>query len=162
MKLNDAVWGAVLLLLAAAVLVHVQSFGTIPGQKYGPAIFPGLVACGIAICAALLIFDGLKARTEHGGARAVGDACAVDAFAPAPPGLRARDRRQRVLHRRSSRSSDSSRPASSICRRCSRCSGCARAWIVPLAVLLTLAIHTAFYKLLKVPLPWGILQGFIW
>ena len=44
MKLNDAVWGALLLLLAAAVLVHVQSFGTIPGQQYGPAIFPGLVA----------------------------------------------------------------------------------------------------------------------
>ena len=65
-KLNDAVWGAMLLLLAAAVLVHVQAFGTIPGQKYGPAIFPGLVACGIAICAALLIFNGLKARTEHG------------------------------------------------------------------------------------------------
>ncbi len=35
-------------------------------------------------------------------------------------------------------------------------------WIVPLAVVLTLVIHTAFYKLLKVPLPWGLLQGFIW
>jgi putative tricarboxylic transport membrane protein len=35
-------------------------------------------------------------------------------------------------------------------------------WIFPLALLLTLAIHTAFYKLLKVPLPWGLLQGFIW
>ena len=35
-------------------------------------------------------------------------------------------------------------------------------WILPLAILLTLAIHTAFYKLLKVPLPWGVLQGFIW
>ena len=36
------------------------------------------------------------------------------------------------------------------------------AWILPLAVVLTLAIHTAFYKLLKVPLPWGLLKGFIW
>ena len=35
-------------------------------------------------------------------------------------------------------------------------------WILPLAVVLTLAIHTAFYKLLRVPLPWGVLQGFIW
>ena len=41
MKLNDAVWGALLLLLAATILVHVQSFGKIPGQQYGPAIFPG-------------------------------------------------------------------------------------------------------------------------
>ena len=35
-------------------------------------------------------------------------------------------------------------------------------WILPIALLLTLAIHTAFYKMLKVPLPWGLLQGFIW
>ncbi len=35
-------------------------------------------------------------------------------------------------------------------------------WTLPLAVVLTLAIHTAFYKFLRVPLPWGVLQGFIW
>ena len=69
MKLNDAVWGALLLLLAAAVLVHVQRFGTIPGQQYGPAIFPGLVAVGLAICGVLLVFGGLGART-HGRERA--------------------------------------------------------------------------------------------
>ncbi len=40
--------------------------------------------------------------------------------------------------------------------------GVRRGWILPLAILLTLAIHTAFYKLLKVPLPWGVLKGFIW
>jgi len=160
-KLNDAVWGAVLLLLAAAVLVHVQSFGTIPGQKYGPAIFPGLVACGIAVCAALLIFDGLKARTEHGTrepwvtlapwtrshrhllafALAIGVnvfyIVAVQKLGFIPTGVIYLSALFAVF-------------------------GVPRAWIVPLAVLLTLAIHTAFYKLLKVPLPWGILQGFIW
>jgi len=35
-------------------------------------------------------------------------------------------------------------------------------WIVPLAVAMTLGIHYAFYKLLKVPLPWGLLQGVAW
>ena len=162
MKLNDAVWGALLLLLATAVLVHVQSFGTIPGQKYGPAIFPGLVACGIAICAVLLIFNGLTARTEDGGR---------EGWMTLAPWTRSRrhvfafaldDRRQRFLHPRSSTGSGSFRRASSTSRRCSRCSACAAAWIFPLALLLTLAIHTAFYKLLKVPLPWGLLQGFIW
>ena len=44
MKLNDAVWGALLLLLSAALLVHVQSFPTIPGQQVGPALFPGIIA----------------------------------------------------------------------------------------------------------------------
>ena len=33
---------------------------------------------------------------------------------------------------------------------------------VPLALAVTLVIHYAFYKLLKVPLPWGVLQGIAW
>ena len=47
MKLNDAVWGALFILLSAALLVHVQSFPTIPGQKVGPALFPGIIAVGL-------------------------------------------------------------------------------------------------------------------
>ena len=34
--------------------------------------------------------------------------------------------------------------------------------ILPLALLLTLAIHYCFYKLLRVPLPWGVLQSIAW
>ncbi len=161
MKLNDAVWGALLLLLAAAVLVHVQSFGTIPGQKYGPAIFPGLVACGIAICAVLLIWNGLAARTAEGQrerwltlapwtrsrrhafafALTIGVnvfyILAVDRLGFIPTGVIYLSALFAVF-------------------------GVRAAWILPVAILLTLSIHTAFYKLLKVPLPWGLLQGFIW
>jgi putative tricarboxylic transport membrane protein len=36
------------------------------------------------------------------------------------------------------------------------------AWIVPVAAVSTLVVHTAFYKLLKVPLPWGLLSGWVW
>ena len=161
MKLNDAVWGALLLLLAAAVLVHVQAFGTIPGQKYGPAIFPGLVACGVAICAVLLIWNGLAARTADGQrerwltlapwtrsrrhvlafALTIGVNVfyifAVDKLGFIPTG---------VIYLSALFAVFGVRPA----------------WILPVAILLTLSIHTAFYKLLKVPLPWGLLQGFIW
>ena len=69
MKLNDAIWGALLLLLSVALLVHIQSFPKIPGQQYGPASFPGVIAVGLAVCAALLIIKGLAART-HGHERA--------------------------------------------------------------------------------------------
>jgi putative tricarboxylic transport membrane protein len=30
------------------------------------------------------------------------------------------------------------------------------------ALATTLAFHWAFYKLLRVPLPWGVLQGIAW
>jgi putative tricarboxylic transport membrane protein len=160
-KVNDAVWGALLLLLAAAVLVHVQSFRTIPGQQYGPAIFPGLVACGLAICAALLIYNGLAASTRHGGQEwwvtlapwtrsrrhifafvltigvNVFYILLVDWLGFIPTGVIYLSVLFAVF-------------------------GVRAAWILPIAVVLTLAIHTAFYKLLKVPLPWGLLKGFIW
>jgi len=160
-KLNDAVWGALLLLLAATILVHVQSFRTIPGQQYGPAIFPGLVACGLAICAALLIYDGLAAMARHGGQERwvtlapwtrsrrhvlallltvgvnVFYILLVDWLGFIPTG---------VIYLSVLFAAFGVRPA----------------WILPIALLLTLAIHTAFYKLLKVPLPWGLLKDFIW
>ena len=30
------------------------------------------------------------------------------------------------------------------------------------AIIVTLVIHYVYYKLLKVPLPWGILERFAW
>jgi putative tricarboxylic transport membrane protein len=35
-------------------------------------------------------------------------------------------------------------------------------WVLPIALAVTLVIHYAFYRLLKVPLPWGVLQGIAW
>ena len=32
----------------------------------------------------------------------------------------------------------------------------------PIALIVTLLSHYAFYKLLRVPLPWGLLQGIAW
>jgi len=160
-KLNDAVWGALLLLFAAAILVHVQAFGKIPGQQYGPALFPGLVAVGLAICGVLLIGNGLAARThrreharwvalapwtrsrQHVLAFAVTLAVnvayilVVDRLGFIPTG---------VVYLAALFLVFGVRPR----------------WILPLAVVLTLAIHTAFYKLLRVPLPWGVLQGYLW
>ncbi len=62
MKINDAIFGAVLILLGVAILVHVQAFPRIPGQQVGPALFPGLVAAGLAICGALLVVSGVRSR----------------------------------------------------------------------------------------------------
>ena len=37
-----------------------------------------------------------------------------------------------------------------------------RTRILPLALVVTLVIHYAFYTLLRVPLPWGVLEGVAW
>ena len=161
MKVNDAIWGALLLLLSAVLLVHVQSFPRIPGQQYGPALFPGVIAVGLALCAALLIVKGIAART-HGHERAQWIAfepwtrshrhllafaltlganvfyiVAVDALGFIPTGIIYLAVLLAVF-------------------------GVRARWILPLAVVSTLVIHTAFYKLLRVPLPWGLLEPVLW
>ncbi len=65
MKFNDAVFGAIFLVLGLAIVSHVRSFPTIPGQQIGPALFPGLVAAGLAGCGALLIWSGLRDRASQ-------------------------------------------------------------------------------------------------
>lgn len=62
MKINDAIFGALLMLLGIVILVHVQAFPKIPGQEVGPALFPGLVAAGLAICGAMLVVSGVRNR----------------------------------------------------------------------------------------------------
>ena len=148
MRLNDAVWGALLLLFSAVLLLHVQGFPKIPGQQVGPALFPGFLAVGLAVCGALLIVKGLATRRAW-GERAEWIAfaltlgvnvlyiLAVDKLGFIPLGVIYLGLLFWVY-------------------------GVPAKWIVPLAVAMTLGIHYAFYKLLKVPLPWGLLQGVAW
>jgi putative tricarboxylic transport membrane protein len=161
MKLNDAVWGALLIFFSAAVLMHVQGLPTIPGQKVGPALFPGVLAVGLAVCAVLLIVKGLAARAQ-GGERArwvefdgwTRSHRRVVAFL-AVIGVNvfyilAVDRLGFIL------------TGVVYLGTLFIVFGVGRKSILPLALAVTLVIHYAFYKMLKVPLPWGVLQGIAW
>ncbi|HSC98967.1 MAG TPA: tripartite tricarboxylate transporter TctB family protein [Casimicrobiaceae bacterium] len=155
MKFNDAVFGALLLVLGLAVLLHVQAFPKIPGQNVGPALFPGLVAAALVVCAVMLILSGLRARPQAAWFEAlpwarsprhawafvavIGSTIAYIVLAErigflivAPLALFAMFIAFGV------------RPVSS----------------VVVAIIGTLVIWYAFYKLLRVPLPWGVLTRF--
>ncbi len=161
MKVNDAIWGALLMLLSAVLLVHVQSFPRIPGQQYGPALFPGVIAVGLACCAALLIVKGIAARAHDGGRApwvalepwtrsrrhrfAFALTLGVNVFY-----IVAVDRLGFIL------------AGIVYLAALFAVFGVRARWIFPLALVSTLVIHTAFYKLLRVPLPWGLLQPILW
>ena len=61
MKLNDTVWGGLLLALSLAILWNVRTFPHIPGQSIGPSAFPAVLAVALAGCAIALIVRGLAA-----------------------------------------------------------------------------------------------------
>jgi putative tricarboxylic transport membrane protein len=64
-RVNDAVIGVALVLFALAMIYHTRTFPAMPGQDYGPALFPVLIGVGFLICGAILIVSGIgRLRTE--------------------------------------------------------------------------------------------------
>lgn len=64
MKVSDAVVGACLLLLAGAIGAYVSGFPGMSGQRFGAALFPGLIAAGLAACGALLVLRGVREKAS--------------------------------------------------------------------------------------------------
>jgi putative tricarboxylic transport membrane protein len=62
MRFNDAVIGLALILVGAWTIWYAQGFPAMPGQKYGPDLFPKLIAVGLIIGGVILVGAGIKAR----------------------------------------------------------------------------------------------------
>lgn len=72
MRFNDAVFGVAMLVAAAAIFAVARGFPGMPGQDFGPALFPDLIAAGFVICGSVLIWTGLRSP-EFRGAVALGE-----------------------------------------------------------------------------------------
>ena len=122
-----------------------------PGQKFGPAWFPGIIAVGLAACGAGLVFSGLRAR---------GDWIQLPEWVRRP---RARAAVLAVLgglvfYIAAADKLGFHLTAIAVVAAWVRVLGAS--WRVTIAVALVapLIIHLAFYKGLRVPLPWGLLE----
>jgi putative tricarboxylic transport membrane protein len=62
MRLNDALLGLLLVVLAGAIAWRAQFFPAVPGQTIGASAFPTLIAAGFAFCGVVLIVSGLRER----------------------------------------------------------------------------------------------------
>jgi putative tricarboxylic transport membrane protein len=151
LKVNDALSGAGLAALGAVVLWHVQGFPAMPGQKFGPAWFPGLIAAGLLACGALLTLraapgpwlalpEWTKRTRPIAGVASVIGGLLFYVFAADWLGFHLTGLLLLTLW----------------------CRLFGAGWRMSLAVAMiaTLAIHLSFYKLLRIPLPWGLLERF--
>ena len=153
MRNTDRWVGLGLALLGLAVLWSARAFPKVPGQKLGAAFLPMLVGAGLLLCGAALVVRSVRGRAyaheaaaeaaqaEHFGSSAVivGAVVAYIALSErvgflfvAPLCLLAVFLALRVGWQR------------------------AALWAVGGTVL----VHFSFYKLLRVPLPWGMLTPF--
>ena len=153
MQRTDRWVGLGLALLALTVLWTTRAFPNVPGQKLGAAFLPMLVGAGLLLCAVALIARSFRAsavpdeappasaKAEHYGSSAV-----IIGAVVAYIGLA--DRLGFLL----------------VAPLCLVAVFLAlRVRLVPAvvwAVAGTVLVHIAFYKLLRVPLPWGVLRPF--
>ena len=153
MQRTDRWVGIGLALLALAVLWTARAFPDVPGQKLGAAFLPMIVGAGLLLCALGLIVRSLRGKaygdvgprtapgSEHFGSSLVIIAAIVaylllserlGFLLVAPLCLMAVFRAFRV--------------------------GWGRALLW--AIGGTAVVHLAFYRLLRVPLPWGVITPF--
>ena len=157
MKLNDAVFGLLFMLLGGAVLAAIQGYPKIPGQPVGPALFPGLIAAGLCICGVLLVVTGVRHRAEQGWVvfddwlrsprHVLGFVVLVGAIVLY---ILASDRVGFLL------------TSAAILLALFLVLDVKPLTALLVAIVGSLLVHFAFYKLLRVPLPWGVLQGVAW
>jgi putative tricarboxylic transport membrane protein len=157
MKLNDAVFGLLLLVLGGSVLFIVQGYPKIPGQQVGPALFPGLIASGLCIGGLIMLVRGWRARAS-------GPWLAMDDWVRSPRHVLALVvlLGSVLFYILVSQWLGFLISAVLILTVLFRVLQLPLGRSVLIAVVATLVIHFAFYKLLRVPLPWGILTPYAW
>lgn len=64
MRFNDAVIGAIFLFLGLSLAWYSHGLPAIPGQDYGAATFPLMVAAGLIGCSARLLYSGIRHNGE--------------------------------------------------------------------------------------------------
>ena len=153
MRGSDRWVGVGLALLGGAVLWSARAFPSVPGQKLGAGFLPMLVGAGLVVCALALIARSLRAaayagakddaepRREHFGSSLVIIAAIIGYIVFA-------ERLGFLI-------------VAPLCLVA--CFLALRVKLKPAllwAVVGTVFVHVAFYKLLRVPLPWGVLRPF--
>ena len=156
MRLSDRLSGLLALVVGVAVVFYTRTFPEMPGQNIGPALFPSLAGAGLAGFGLWLVMaDVVSARTplvsfDEWTSRprmVLNFALVVGALVGyillAEPlgffitGLLLLSVLMFAF-------------------------GARRRWILPVALIMTFAMHYAFYTLLRVALPWGVFRAIAW
>lgn len=156
MRLTDTLAGALTAAFGLAVIAYASTFPPMPGQPIGPGFFPIVVGVGL-----VMFGVGLAASGRRRGERF---AVVLDDWTRKPRMVRsglavvaalvfyalAVDRLGFFV------------TSVTLLAALFAAFGVARRRILPIAVVVTFALHYAFYTLLRVPLPWGVLEGVAW
>ena len=170
MKLRDALSGLLFLIFGVAVVLYTRTFPPMPGQTVGPSLFPMLAGIGLAAVGAALVVSDLRhgASDLRQGAshlrQGAGPWLQPGEWVAKPRmvlnfGLVVADL---IFYALVVNTLGFFITASVFLTILFAGFRVTTKWIVPLALVVTFTIHYAFYTLLRVPLPWGLLQEVAW
>jgi putative tricarboxylic transport membrane protein len=160
MQLSDRITGAFLVVLGGAAAYGGSLLPPVPGQQIGPNVFPMVIGVGLMLCGALIML-GVGHRFEEAAEADPAISIAPTEAEPKPgwargllallpPGLLlfyvlTVDRLGFAL------------TAAAMVLATAMALGARLRLAVPLAIVAPVFVHLVFYKLLRVPLPAGLL-----
>lgn len=157
MRLSDRVTGSVLIALGALSAYGGSRLPPVPGQQIGPNVFPMVVGIGLLLCGLMIVF-GIGRGFEEAPALEHGEADAAPS--PRSPwyGLRVLLPPALLLFYVFASEPIGFMPTAALITlvTCLSLGGSLRL-AIPLALLAPAAVHLVFAKLLRVPLPAGLL-----
>lgn len=66
MRINDSILGLIIIAFSAFVLVEARTYQALPGVPYGPGLFPSILAGAVMFGGLILIYKGIRRRKEVG------------------------------------------------------------------------------------------------
>lgn len=157
MKVNDALIGLMLGIFSILVLYMAMSFPPIPGQNFGAGLFPKAIGIGMLICSVLLIVHGIKNKKNVPPMAVpawLRNKASVARFLLIPASL--------VFYFATADFLGFLLTASLLLLVLFLAFKVRWLTAIIVAVVGALVIHFMFYSILKVPLPWGLLETVAW
>ena len=153
MHLSDRVTGAVLVALGGAAALVGSRLPAVPGQDVGPAAFPLVIGSGLVICGGLIAFGiGRSFEVPEEEEAGPGPWRLGGLRALIPPALL-------VFYVYASEPLGFLLTGAIMVLVAAFALGARPRLAVPIAIVAPLLVHLAFYKLLRVPLPAGVLPA---
>lgn len=169
MKVSDRVTGLMLVVLGALAYWGGSKLPPVPGQQVGPDVFPMVIGAGLVICGVLIMLGVGRTFEEEEEivTSASGEVAKADTLEPdrgfvagfmhngwkvlVPPAAL-------FFYYFASEKLGFWITATLMTLALARSQGAKLKWAIALAVVAPIFVHLVFYKLLRVPLPAGLLN----